>query len=46
MIDHDAEKLQKLIQKRRRDLGLTPSRWRTWLSHLLTVASTIAGILP
>ena len=46
MIDSDGLRLQRLIEKRRMALGLTPSRWRTWLSHLLTVASTIAGILP
>ena len=46
MTDIDAVKLQKLIQRRRRALGLTPSRWRTWLYRLLTVANTIAGILP
>ena len=28
MTDYDAVKLQKLILKRRRALGLTPSRWR------------------
>lgn len=46
MTDIDAIKLQKLIEKRRRALGLLPSRWRTWLYRLLAVANTIAGILP
>ena len=46
MIDTDGLKLQRLIEKRRMALGMTPNRWRAWLSRLLTVASTIAGILP
>jgi phosphoserine phosphatase len=35
MTDIDARKLQKLIQKRRRALGLTPSRLRPYASRII-----------
>lgn len=34
MIDHDAIKLDRLIRKRRRELGLVPNRWRVIFNRL------------
>lgn len=45
MID-DGKKLQKLIQRRRRrELGLMPSRWRMIFFRLAVIAGAIGGVI-
>lgn len=36
MTDREAERLQRLIQRRRKALGITPNRWRVLFSRLST----------
>ena len=45
MID-DGLRLQRLIESRRRELGLMPSRWRVAWYRLVITAAILAGILP
>ncbi|MGC9261573.1 MAG: hypothetical protein ACP5I8_16035 [Phycisphaerae bacterium] len=41
MTDRDAVKLDRLIRRRRRELGIVPSRWQTFWIRL---ATTIRGM--
>ena len=41
----DAKKLQKLIRQRRRELGLTPSRWRMIFNRLAITAAILGGLI-
>ena len=45
MIDSDGLRLQRLIEKRRMALGLTPSRWRTAWYRLAITAAVLGGWL-
>jgi len=45
MIDTDAAKLQKLIMKRRRALGLTPNRWRMAWYRLAILLAAVGSVI-
>ncbi len=45
MTDRDAIKLDRLIRKRRKALGITPSRWRAAWNRLGWITNFVAGIL-
>jgi len=45
MIDPDAKRLDRLIRRRRLELGIAPNRWRMILNRLAITAAILGGWL-
>lgn len=45
MADREGEKLDRLIRRRRRELGLVPCRWRVLFSRLVNLLAAVGSVI-